>query len=49
MGIAPELADCSIRVSLGHDTKPSDIDAFVEAIASSYPVAVREGANQKAI
>lgn len=49
MGIAPELADCSIRVSLGYDTKASDIDAFVEAITASYPVAVREGANQKAI
>lgn len=49
MGIAPELADCSIRVSLGHDSKASDIDAFVAAITTSYPVAVREGANQKAI
>lgn len=49
MGIAPELADCSIRVSLGHDSTQSDIDSFVEAIASAYPVAVREGANQKAI
>jgi cysteine desulfurase len=49
MGINPELADCSIRVSLGHSTTESDIDAFVAAIETAYPVAVLEAANQKAI
>jgi cysteine desulfurase len=49
MGIEPELADCSIRVSLGHSTTKSDIDAFVYAIETAYPVAVLEAANQKAI
>ncbi len=49
MGIEPELADCAIRVSLGHTTTQDDVDAFVAAIAVAYPVAVREPANQKAI
>jgi cysteine desulfurase len=49
MGIEPELADCSIRVSLGHNTTNSDIDAFLSAIETAYPVAVLEAANQKAI
>jgi cysteine desulfurase len=49
MGIDAELADCAIRVTLGHTTTDSDIDAFVSAIQSAYPVAVREPANQKAI
>ena len=49
MGITPDLADCSIRVSLGHSTTQSDIDAFVAAIETAYPVAVLEAANQKAI
>ncbi len=49
MGINHELADCSIRVSLGHSTTQSDIDAFVAAIETAYPVAVLEAANQKAI
>jgi cysteine sulfinate desulfinase/cysteine desulfurase-like protein len=49
MGITPDLADCSIRVSLGHTTSQSDIDAFVAAIETAYPVAVLEAANQKAI
>jgi len=49
MGINPDLADCSIRVSLGHSTTESDIDAFVAAIETAYPVAVLEAANQKAI
>ena len=49
MGIDPDLADCAIRVTLGHTTDASDIDAFVSAIHSAYPVAVREPANQKAI
>ena len=49
MGIDAEIADCAIRVTLGHTTTDSDIDAFVSAIQSAYPVAVREPANQKAI
>lgn len=49
MGVTPELADCAIRVSLGHSTTESDIDAFVAAIETAYPVAVLEAANQKAI
>lgn len=49
MGISQELADCAVRVTLGHTTQDSDISAFVEAIKTAYPIAVREGANQKAI
>jgi cysteine desulfurase len=49
MGIAEDLADCAIRVTLGHNTQATDIEAFVQAIKIAYPIAVREAANQKAI
>lgn len=34
MGIAPELAECALRVSLGWQTVPADIDAFLDAWAA---------------
>lgn len=49
MGISAELADCAVRITLGHTTQESDVEAFVKAIKTAYPIAVREGANQKAI
>jgi cysteine desulfurase len=49
MGIAEDLADCAIRAALGHNTQATDIEAFVQAIKTAYPIAVREAANQKAI
>jgi cysteine sulfinate desulfinase/cysteine desulfurase-like protein len=49
MGIEPSLADCSIRVSLGHSTTKKDLDSFLNVIANAYSTAVRGGANQKAI
>jgi cysteine desulfurase len=49
MGISEELADCAIRATLGHSTQESDIEAFVQAIKTAYPIAVLEAANQKAI
>lgn len=49
MGIAEDLADCAIRATLGHNTQATDIEAFVQAIKTAYPIAVREAANQKAI
>lgn len=33
MGLAPELARAAIRVSLGHDTREADIDAFLAAMS----------------
>lgn len=36
MGFAPEMAECSIRVSLGYGTTEEDIDAFVAAWKSIY-------------
>ncbi|SDD70431.1 cysteine desulfurase family protein [Kordiimonas lacus] len=36
MGFAPELAECSIRVSLGYRTTEEDVDAFVAAWKSIY-------------
>lgn len=49
LGIEPELADCAIRVTLGHSSQQSDVDAFLNEIQAAYSVAVRDGANQKAI
>jgi cysteine desulfurase len=49
MGFDSELADCAIRISLGHTTTRSDIDFFLNAIKLCYPIALRDGANQKAI
>lgn len=49
MGFDSELADCAIRISLGHTTARSDIDFFLSAIKLCYPIALRDGANQKAI
>ena len=49
MGYAPELADCAIRITLGHTTTLSDIESFLNAIKLCYPIALRDGANQKAI
>jgi cysteine desulfurase len=49
MGISEELADCAIRATLGHSTQEPDIEAFVQAIKTAYPIAVLEAANQKAI
>ncbi|MEX0298172.1 MAG: cysteine desulfurase family protein [Kordiimonas sp.] len=36
MGYTDELAESSIRVSLGYDSKPSDVDAFVAAWKALY-------------
>jgi len=49
MGIDHSLADCSIRVSLGPQTKESDLDAFLAALQKAYPIALQQSANQKAI
>ena len=49
MGIDADAADCAIRVSLGHSTVNTDIEAFASAIQTAYPIALREAANQKAI
>ena len=49
MGYDPELADCAIRITLGHTTTLSDIESFLNAINLCYPIALRDGANQKAI
>ncbi|BDQ00489.1 cysteine desulfurase family protein [Aquiluna sp. KACHI24] len=49
MGYDPELADCAIRITLGHTTTLSDIESFLNAIKLCYPIALRDGANQKAI
>ncbi len=34
MGIAPEIAECALRVSLGWQTVPADIEAFLAAWAA---------------
>ncbi|MEN9872533.1 MAG: hypothetical protein RL450_468, partial [Actinomycetota bacterium] len=49
MGYDQELADCAIRITLGHTTTRADIDFFLSAIKLCYPIALRDGANQKAI
>ena len=49
MGYPNELADCAIRITLGHTTTEQDVLAFVAAIQVCYPIALRDGANQKAI
>lgn len=49
MGYPDELADCAIRITLGHTTTAEDIEAFIAAIKLCYPIALRDGANQKAI
>ncbi len=36
MGYAPEVAEASIRVSLGYGTKAEDVDAFLKAWKSLY-------------
>jgi cysteine desulfurase len=36
MGFAPEVAECSIRVSLGYGTTDGDIDAFLAAWQALY-------------
>jgi cysteine desulfurase len=42
MGVPKELADCSIRVSLGIDSHPDLIDRFIEAWATVYEEATKE-------
>jgi cysteine desulfurase len=32
MGVAPELARCALRVSFGHESKESDVDAALAAL-----------------
>jgi cysteine desulfurase len=49
MGYPNELADCAIRITLGHTSTEQDVSAFIEAIKVCYPIALRDGANQKAI
>jgi cysteine desulfurase len=34
MGVAPELADCALRVSLGWNSTSDDVDAFVAGYRS---------------
>jgi cysteine desulfurase len=34
MGVAPELAECALRVSLGWNSTASDVDAFVAGYQS---------------
>ncbi|NBX42900.1 MAG: aminotransferase, partial [Rhodobacteraceae bacterium] len=36
MGLAPEMAGCAIRVSLGPQTQEADVMAFAEAWADAY-------------
>ena len=43
MGVPKELADCSIRVSLGIDSHPDLIDQFINAWATIYKEASRKG------
>ncbi len=49
MGYPNDLADCAIRITLGHTSTEQDVSAFIEAIKACYPIALRDGANQKAI
>ena len=37
MGIPPETAKCAVRISLGHATTRSDVDAFLAACARELP------------
>lgn len=34
MGVAPELARCAVRVSLGKDNTPAQVESFLKAISS---------------
>jgi cysteine desulfurase len=43
MGISKELADCSIRISLGIDSHPDLINRFIDAWATVYKEASRKG------
>lgn len=49
MGYPAELADCAIRITFGHTSSEADVEAFLSAIKICYPIALRDGANQKAI
>ena len=43
MGVAPELAECALRVSLGWNSTAADVDAFVAGYQS---ILVRQRARQ---
>ena len=47
MGISPEEARCSLRISFGRDNKVDDVDCFVEAFGKVYeklfPAFIRKG------
>lgn len=39
MGYPPQLASCCLRITLGHNTLESDVDAVIAAIKEIYPLA----------
>lgn len=41
MGVAPEIAECAIRMSMGWNTKKDDVDAFCSAWEKIYQKASR--------
>lgn len=44
MAVAPELAQCAVRVSFGKDNTPADVEALIQALAAEVQMMQRMGA-----
>jgi cysteine desulfurase len=46
MGYSEAESSSVVRITLGHSTKPSDIDQFTSSIADVYATALKAGLNR---